>query len=93
MKLEGTKEELEAMKKFFESVTVCTIEEEQKEKPLPKIPRGYTIKRESKSERTSIVFRPSTLSALRAAAEEKGTSFNELCNEILENYLKGAKAK
>ena len=46
-----------------------------------------------KSERTSIVFRPSTLSALRAAAEEKGTSFNELCNEILENYLKGAKAK
>lgn len=57
------------------------------------IPPGYVLKKESKSERTSILFRPSTLKGLREAAEEEGKSFNELCNSIFENYLAERRAK
>lgn len=51
------------------------------------IPSGYVLKKESKSIRASILFRPSTLNGLKQRAEEEGKSFNELCTEILENYL------
>ena len=57
--------------------------------PGGEVPPGYVLKKESKSERATILFRHSTLKALREKAAQEGKSFNELCNEILENYLKG----
>ena len=51
------------------------------------VPVGYVLKKEGKSQRATILFRPSTLNGLKQRAEEEGKSFNELCNEILENYL------
>ena len=56
-------------------------------------PFGYVLKKESKSQRATILFRQSTLKALKEKASEEGKSFNELCTEILENYLKGDATK
>lgn len=56
-------------------------------------PFGYVLKKESKSQRATILFRQSTLKALKEKASEEGKSFNELCTEILENYLKGEATK
>lgn len=53
------------------------------------IPKGYVLKKESKSIRASILFRPSTLEDLKDWATEKGISFNELVNELLETALEG----
>ena len=78
-------------------------EKEKKQKPAKKkpgaaapaadIPRGYVMKKESKSQRSSILFRPSTLEDLKAAAEKRGISFNDLCNQILENFLEEERAR
>ncbi len=51
------------------------------------IPPGYVLKKEGKSIRATILFRPSTLQRLRERAAEEGTSFNELCNQYLEKCL------
>lgn len=53
-----------------------------------KMPAGYETKRESKNERASVVMRKSTKDRLTDLAATRGTSRNDLINEILEEYLK-----
>lgn len=48
----------------------------------------YTLKRESKTKRTSLVMRPSTFEKLEDLAASQSKSRNDLLNEIIEEYLK-----
>lgn len=49
-----------------------------------RIPKGYVLARESKSERLQLLIRPTTLKKLKKEAAERGISLNELCNRLLE---------
>ena len=51
------------------------------------LPKGYKIKRESKTARTSIVMRPTYLLLLNDVAARKGMSRNDLLNNIIEDYI------
>lgn len=51
------------------------------------LPKGYEIKRESKTTRTSLVMRPTYFALLEDVAARKGISRNELLNNIIEDYL------
>ncbi len=53
-----------------------------------KVPVGYRLVRESKSQRIQLLVTPSTATDLKTAAEVQGISLNELCNRIFEDYLK-----
>ena len=52
-----------------------------------KIPKGYRLIRESKSERVQLLVRPATMKRLRKRAEEQDISVNELCNRLFDNYV------
>ena len=52
------------------------------------VPEGYTLKRESKNKRTSIVMRQSVFEKIEDLAATRGQSRNDLFNEIIEEYLK-----
>jgi len=52
-----------------------------------KIPKGYRLVKESKTERLQLLVRPATLKRLRRRAEEQDISVNELCNRLFENYV------
>ena len=92
MKLEGTKEELEALKNILGKVELLETDEEE-EAPSFEIPKGYVLKEEPKSQRLQLLLKASTLKALKDMAAKDGESVNAICNNILEKYLKGAKAK
>ena len=53
----------------------------------PKIPAGYKLVPETKSERTQLLFRPTTKDTLREIAAARGISLNDLVNQILEEYI------
>ena len=48
----------------------------------------YTLRRESKNKRTSIVMRQSVFEKVEDLAATRGQSRNDLFNEIIEEYLK-----
>lgn len=81
-------------KKDFTTPTEAFISVPE-EKPVEmepfKIPAGYRLVRESKSQRLQLLVTPTVAAELRAAAEKEGWSLNELCNRIFEAYLKGNK--
>lgn len=52
-----------------------------------KIPKGYRLVRENKSERVQLLVRPATMKRLRKRAEEQDISVNELCNRLFDNYV------
>lgn len=52
-----------------------------------KIPKGYRLVRENKSERVQLLVRPVTMKRLRKRAEEQDISVNELCNRLFDNYV------
>ncbi len=54
------------------------------------IPQGYTLTRESKTKRLQLLIRPTTDAALQHIAAERGTSKNDLINQALEEFIKGA---
>lgn len=54
------------------------------------IPDGYKIIREAKTERLQILIRPTTHEKLKHIAAETGQSKNEIINNLIENYIKGA---
>lgn len=54
------------------------------------IPQGYTLTRESKTKRLQLLIRPTTDTALQRIAAERGTSKNDLINQALEEFIKGA---
>lgn len=75
---------------------ISSAQEEDKTKTLDaeelielslKLPRGYVIKRESKTRRMQILVRPSLRDGVAKAAEEIGISVNDLMNRIMEEYL------
>lgn len=55
------------------------------------IPEGYKLVREAKTERLQILLRPTTHAKLKALAAEQGISKNELINNLIDEYIKGAK--
>ena len=64
---------------------------EQKNEELETVERDgklYTLHRERKTKRTSLVMRQSTFDKLEDRAATLGTSRNDLLNEIIEDYLK-----
>lgn len=88
--------ESEGVKGLFENMKKepATEQEEQKKPKRKKAaqsaeaaPIGYVMKRESKSERTSFLLRPSVLAAIRSEAEKNNISVNELVNSILEKHI------
>lgn len=54
------------------------------------IPQGYTLTRESKTKRLQLLIRPTTDAALQRIAAERRTSKNDLINQALEEFIKGA---
>lgn len=70
---------------------------DQEEKPIQKEEKDYPFpitsnKKEGKSKHFQVLLRPSIYNSIKAIAEEKELSMNELINQILEgfsNYLKG----
>ena len=53
------------------------------------IPDGYVLERESKSKRVSLLVRPSVYDAAKEIAKEKGQSFNDYINDLLESEVSG----
>ena len=51
------------------------------------IPAGFKLVKESKTARAQLLIRPTTKEALQQIAEEEGTSFNNLINDILDDYV------
>lgn len=57
-----------------------------------KVPRGYKLTKEARSERIQLLVRPSTKDILKAEADTAGKSLNEYVNDLLEEHLrKGGK--
>lgn len=56
-----------------------------------KIPDGYILKREPKSEHIQVLIRPNTNKALRDIALRESISRNELINQVLEEYISNRK--
>lgn len=59
-----------------------TLEELKKE-----LPKFHTIEKEKKSVRLNLLLRPTTKKELKAEADRKDTSINNLINDILEEYI------
>ena len=55
------------------------------------VPAGYRLIRESRNKRLQLLVTPTIAADLKTAAAIEGTSLNELCNRIFEEYLKGDK--
>ena len=55
------------------------------------VPAGYRLIRETKSARLQLLVTPTIAANLKTAAAVEGTSLNEFCNRIFEEYLKRAK--
>lgn len=75
------------MAKSFEAATE-EMEHKTNAPEAVQVPAGYTLKRESKTKRTSLVMRPSAFEKLEDLAAVQGKSRNDLLNEIIEDYLK-----
>ena len=61
-----------------------------KEEPAPAagaIPKGYMLVKERKTARMHILTKPSTKETLKEVAEKKGTSVNDLVNDMIEAAL------
>lgn len=54
---------------------------------INKVPRGYELRKESKSERLQLLIRPTTKNAIKDMAEILGVSTNDFINTILEDFL------
>ncbi len=79
-----------AKKDFKQDTTqlfLTKAEPEPEPEKVPEAPKGYKLIRESKSDRTQILLRPSTKRNLKAVARERDMSLNELINTVLEKYL------
>lgn len=66
--------------------------EEEKEAPrkeaeAPTAPEGYVLVREGKSARMQLLIRPTTKQKLKALADAKGVSVNDLANTIFDEYI------
>lgn len=74
---------------FFKTGEHIEPQEEKKEKEAAavKIPIGYEIKPETKSQRVQVLMQPSIHKELKVKAAQEGISLNALINEILRNYL------
>ena len=53
------------------------------------IPEGYKLVREAKTERLQILLRPTVHEKLKRIAAERGTSKNEIINNLVEEFVKG----
>lgn len=53
------------------------------------IPKGWVLKRETKSTRMQLLVTPTTADGIKAAADDQGISTNELVCRILDDYLAG----
>ncbi len=66
---------------------------EEKEAPRKKeaepltAPEGYVLVREGKSARMQLLIRPTTKQKLKALADAKGVSVNDLANTIFDEYI------
>ncbi len=52
------------------------------------VPEGYRLVKESKSKRVQLLVTPATEAALKTKAKLMDISLNELCNRIIEDYLR-----
>lgn len=55
------------------------------------VPKGYELKKQSKSESMHLLVRPLTRETLQNKAEIEGKSLNQVVNEILEDYIERSK--
>ena len=51
-----------------------------------KVPAGYRLQREYKSERMQLLIRPTTKKMIKQQADARGISMNDLVNQILDEY-------
>ena len=51
------------------------------------IPKGYTLKKESKTARLQLLIRPTTKDSMRKIAAAQGVSLNDLANTVFEEYI------
>ena len=72
MQFISTPEEKEAPRKEAEPLTA---------------PEGYVLVREGKSARMQLLIRPTTKQKLKALADAKGVSVNDLANTIFDEYI------
>ena len=54
-----------------------------------KVPAGYRLQREYKSERMQLLIRPTTKKMIKQRAAVLGISMNDLINQILDEYVEG----
>lgn len=52
-----------------------------------KVPAGYRLQKEYKSERMQLLVRPLTKKLIKEQAAELGLSMNDLVNNILDEYV------
>lgn len=54
-----------------------------------KVPAGYRLQREYKSDRLQLLIRPTTKKRIKQRAAALGISVNDLVNQILDEYTEG----
>ena len=64
----------------------ATTEEDDKYVFDVKVPAGYRLQREYKSERMQLLIRPSTKQVIKKQAAAQGISMNDLVCKILDEY-------
>ncbi len=67
----------------------ATTEEDDKHVTDIKVPAGYMLQREYKSERMQLLLRPTTKKMIKQQADARGISMNDLVNQILDEYAEG----
>ena len=81
-------------KKSFKTAALQFISTEEEAEPKQEaeavtVPEGYRLAPELKSARLQLLLKPTTKARIKAEAEAKKISVNELINKILEEYTEG----